>query len=88
MRELESQLTLIHDRILRHQDLSPTLIIAAIDQLKKGAEVMMHLAVLMCDWIVSLKRANDAAIKCKQCKKKRIQKRGTLTKAEGEEIIA
>ena len=48
----------------------------------------MHSAILMRDRIVSLERANDAATKRKQRKKKRIQKRGTLTKAEGEEIIA
>ena len=87
-RELESQSTLIRNRMQRHQDSSPTSIIAAIDQLKKGAEVIMHSAVLMRDRIISLERANDAAVKRKQRKKKRIQKRGTLTKAEGEEIIA
>ena len=49
---------------------------------------MLYLAVLFKGWIASLKKANKAAIKRKQRKKKRIQKRGTLTKAEGEEIIA
>ena len=37
--------------------------------------------------IISLKKANKAVIKRKQRKKKRIQKRGTLTKVEGEKII-
>ena len=58
----------------------------AINQLKKGAEMMVHSAVLMRDRITSLERANEAATKRKQRKKKRIQKRGTLTKAEGKEI--
>jgi hypothetical protein len=48
----------------------------------------MLLAELMRDWIASLKRANKAALARKQRKKKRIQKRGTLTKREGEDILA
>ena len=49
---------------------------------------MLYSAVLLKGQIISLKKANEAATKRKQRKKKRIQKRGTLTKAEGEEIIA
>jgi hypothetical protein len=45
-------------------------------------------AELMRDWITSLERANEAALARKQRKKKRIQKRGTLTKGEGEDILA
>jgi hypothetical protein len=88
VRKLEAQSALIRDRIRRHKSSSPTSIIAAIDQLKKGAKVMLHSAALLKDRVASLERANEAAIMRKQRKKKRIQKRGTLTKAEGEEIIA
>ena len=49
---------------------------------------MIHSAVLMRDRIASLERANEAALTRRQRKRKRIQKQGTLTKAEGEEIIA
>jgi hypothetical protein len=45
-------------------------------------------AKLMRDRITSLKRANNAATKRRQRKKKRIQRQGTLTKGEGEDIIA
>jgi hypothetical protein len=45
-------------------------------------------AELMRDWIASLKKANEAATKRRQRKKKQIQKRGTLTKEEGEDILA
>jgi hypothetical protein len=48
----------------------------------------MLLAKLMRDRITSLKRANDVATKRRQRKKKRIQKRGTLTKGEEEDILA
>jgi hypothetical protein len=74
--------------VRKHKSLSPALIIKAIDQLKKGAKVIMLLAKLMRDWIASLKKANKAALARKQQKKKRIQKRGTLTKGEGEDLLA
>jgi hypothetical protein len=45
-------------------------------------------AKLMRNQIASLKRANEAATKRRQRKKKRIQKRGTLTKGEREDILA
>ena len=49
---------------------------------------MMLSAELMRDRIASLERANKAATKRRQRKKKRIQKRSTLTKGEGEDILA
>jgi hypothetical protein len=48
----------------------------------------MLLAELMRDWIASLKKANKAASERKKRKKKRIQKRGVLTKGAREDIIA
>jgi hypothetical protein len=49
---------------------------------------MILSAELMRDRIASLKKANKAASARKQRKKKRIQKRGTLTKGEGEDLLA
>ena len=48
----------------------------------------MLLAELMRDQITSLEKANEAATKRRQRKKKRIQRKGILTKGEGEDIIA
>jgi hypothetical protein len=45
-------------------------------------------AELMRDRITSFERANEAASKRRQRKTKRIQKQGTLTKGEGEDILA
>jgi hypothetical protein len=45
-------------------------------------------AELMRDQITNLERANKAATERRQRKKKRIQKQGTLTKGEGEGILA
>jgi hypothetical protein len=88
VRELEAQSTLIRDRVRRYKSSSPASIIEAIDQLKKGAEVMMLSAELMRNRITSLERANEAATKRRQRKRKRIEKHGTLTKGEGEDILA
>jgi hypothetical protein len=70
VRKLEAQSTLTRDRVRRHKSSSLASIIKAINQLKKGAEVMMLLAKLMRDWIASLKRANEAALTRRQRKKK------------------
>ena len=48
----------------------------------------MLLAELMRDWITSLKRANEAATKRRQRKRKRIQKQGVLTKGAREDLLA
>jgi hypothetical protein len=79
---------IICDRVQRHKSSLPASIIQAISQLKKGAEAMMLSAELMRNQIASLVRANEAASKRRQRKKKQIQKRGTLTKGEGEIILA
>ena len=68
--------------------MSPASIIKAINQLKKGAEVIILLAKLIKERIASLKRANKAALKRRERKKKRIQKQGVLTKGAGEDILA
>ena len=65
----------------------PTSIIKSLNQLTKGAEIMMHSAVLLRSQVADLQKANEAASKHRQRKKKRIQKQGTLTKAEGSKII-
>jgi hypothetical protein len=88
VRELDAQSTLIRERVRQHKSSSPASIIEAINQLKKGAKVMMLSAELMRDRITSLERANEAASARKQRKKKRIQKRGVLTKGAGEDLLA
>jgi hypothetical protein len=88
IRELEAQSTLTRDRVRQHRSSSSASMINAISQLKKGAEVMMLSAELMRNRITSLERANEAATKRRQRKKKRIQKRGTLTKGDREYILA
>jgi hypothetical protein len=86
-REFKAQSTLICERVRKHKSSSPASIIEAIDQLKKGAEVMILSAELMKERITSLERANEAASKRRERKKKRIQKQGVLTKGAGEDVL-
>ncbi|KAK1916404.1 MFS-type transporter clz9 [Pyrenophora teres f. teres] len=88
VRELEAQSSLIRERVRRHKSSSPASIIEAIDQLKKGAEVMMLSAEVMRDRITSLEKTNKAVSTRKQCKKKRLQQRGVFKKGAGEDILA
>jgi hypothetical protein len=87
-RELEAQSSLIRERVRQHKSSSPASIIEKIDQLKKGAEIIILSAELMKERIASLERANEAASKRRERKKKRIQKQGVLTKGAGEDILA
>jgi hypothetical protein len=87
-RELEAQSSLICERVRKHKSSSPASIIKKIDQLKKGAKIIIISAELMKERIASLERANEAASKRRERKKKRIQKRGVLTKGAGEDILA
>jgi hypothetical protein len=74
--------------VRKHKSSSLALIIKAINQLKKGAEVMILSAKLMRDQIASLKKANKAALARKQRKKKRIQQRRVLIKGAREDLLA
>ncbi|KAI1514845.1 DDE superfamily endonuclease [Pyrenophora tritici-repentis] len=87
-RKLEAQSSLIRERVRQHKSSSPASIIIAIDQLKKGAEVIMLSSELMRDRISSLEKANSAASARRRRSKKHIQKHGVLTKGAGEDILA
>jgi hypothetical protein len=85
--ELDCQSTLVRNRIQQHQNSSPTPVIQSLNRLTKGASLMVHEIALLRGQVSSLQKANDAASKRKQRKRKRIQKQGTLTIAEAQEII-
>ena len=73
-RKLKAQSSLIYKRVRQHKSSSPASIIKKIGQLKKGAEIIILLAELIKERIASLKKANKAALKRRERKKKRIQK--------------
>lgn len=86
--EFGSQSALVRSRIQRHLDSSPTGIVNSLASLTKGAEMMMHPAVLLRNQVAELQAANEAATRRKSYKRKRIQKEGILTIEEGARLTA
>jgi hypothetical protein len=85
--EFDLQSKLIRDRIQRHQNSSPTSIIESLDRLAKGAQSVANLAILVQAQVADLEIANQALAARKKRSKKRIQKQGVLTQAEGINLI-
>lgn len=86
LREIELQATLVQNRIIQHQNSSPTATVEQLHYLTKSHFLMAHEITLLRSDVTTLQAANAAASQRKQRKRKRIQKQGTLTKAEGEAI--
>jgi spore germination protein GerM len=85
--ELEFQTMHLKNRILRHQDSSPTSINKAFDELVKGAQIMVHLATLLKGEVKILQEANQAKRRREIKKKRRINQDGSLTIKEGKELV-
>jgi hypothetical protein len=85
--EIEAQITLIVKRIIDHKESSPDSIIEMVLQVKKGSTLKVHSHTLLEARIANLEEANQAASERKKRKKKRIQRRGTLSQAEAENIV-
>jgi hypothetical protein len=82
-----AQTELITGRITRHQGSSPTAIIDAVNQVLKGTLKLAAELQLSKAEVLRLRKANEAATRRKQRQKKQIRKGGTLTKAEGSQLI-
>jgi hypothetical protein len=81
--EFGSQLKLIQERIRRHVDNSPALMLEALAKFTEGAEMMAHLMVLMTKRNAELQAANEAASRRKSHKRKRIKQECTLVIDKG-----
>jgi hypothetical protein len=86
-KELESQTEFITNRVLRHQNSSPTVINGAIGQLVKGAQIMIHSVVLLKAEVKALQEANQVKKRRERKRKRRIMQGGSLTVREGEKLI-
>jgi hypothetical protein len=74
-------------RIRDYKSSSPDSIIEMVLQVKKGSTLKVHSHTLLEARIASLEEANQAASERRKRKKKRIQKGGTLSQAEAEDIV-
>jgi len=86
--EAISQATLVNNSIDNHQGSSPTPILASTKQMVKGTMKMAHEMTLMSAELRNLRAANDALSKRRRAKKTRLRQGGTLTQAEGSQILA
>ncbi|KFZ00609.1 hypothetical protein V500_00987, partial [Pseudogymnoascus sp. VKM F-4518 (FW-2643)] len=87
IRELNFQTEHIKNRIVQHQNSSPTSINDAVSCLVKGAEMMMHSAVLLKAEVKALQAANEQKKRRERKRKRRIMQGGSLSIQEGEDIL-
>jgi hypothetical protein len=62
-------------------------VVEQLDQLRRGAQEIMHRAAIMDERTNKLEEANDAVTRRKRRQKKRIQRGGALTVAEGAALV-
>jgi hypothetical protein len=87
IRELDFQTEHVKSRIIQHQNSSPSSINNAINCLVKGAQVMMHSAVLLKAEVKALQEANQAKKRRERKRKRRIMQGGSLSIQEAEDIL-
>jgi len=76
--ELQSQSTYLKDRVVQHQNSSPTTILQGIDQAIKGAISHVHELTLLREEITTLRKANDLLSRRRRTKKRRVQEGGVV----------
>ena len=86
--EAQSQTNYIKNRIIQHQNSSPTSILASVDSIAKGTTQVMHQLDLIRGEVVALREANNRLSRRRQVKKQRIQDGGSLTLQDGQDIQA
>jgi hypothetical protein len=86
--EIEAQSTMIKNCIQTHAGSSPTALINMVQQMQKGAEMMLHNGTLLAAQLLHQEAVATSATERKSRKRKRIQKGGTLSKEEADDIIA
>lgn len=86
--EANSQTNLIKNKVVRHQNSSPTQILDALDQFAKGtSQVMYELALLRAE-NRNLRRVNNELSRRRRTKKRRLQQGGTLSQEDIDALTA
>jgi hypothetical protein len=85
--EATSQAKLIKDRIANHQGSSPTAILAAVDQITKGTQAIMHKFALLKAENASLREATEALSRRRRAKKTRLRLGGSLSTQDAQDLI-
>ena len=80
--DAQKQTIHIKDKVVRHQDSSPTQILDAIDLFAKGTARVMHELTLLRSENRDLRRANEDLSWRRRTKRKRLQEGGSLSQEE------
>jgi predicted XRE-type DNA-binding protein len=86
--QTKSQSSYVRERIVRHQNSSPTAILQGIEQLAKGAQRAIHELVILRAEVTSLREANHTLSRRRRTKKRRLQEGGSLTIGESQDLQA
>jgi hypothetical protein len=87
IRELNFQTEHIKNRMIRHQNSSPSSINDVVSCLVKGAEMMMHSAVLLKAEVKALQAANEQKKRRERKCKRHIMQCGSLSVRDAEDIL-
>ena len=82
-----SQMTLVKNRIARHEGSSPTPIFKTVAALAKGTELLAHQLTLVTAENHILREANQALSRRRRAKKTRVRQGGALTIQEAQDIL-
>ena len=88
MTDASQQSAFIKTRINYYQGSSPTQVIDAVDQFTKGSVAIMYEVALLRSRITELEEANERLSKRRKLKKTRLQKGGSLSVQEAEDLVA
>jgi hypothetical protein len=84
--ETHSQTSFIQNKVVRHQDSSPTHILHSINQLAKGAKLAITELALLRAENTELRKANDILSKRRRTKKHKLQNGESLTIADAQNL--
>lgn len=86
--ETQSHTKYVKEKIVRHQDSSPTTLLSSVDQFAKGATRAIHELVLLREENATLRKANDELSRRRRTKKRRIQDGGSLSLQDAQDLQA
>lgn len=84
--QADSQSSYVQERIVRHQNSSPTAILQGLNQLAKGAKRAIHELVILREEVAALRTANHELSRRRRTKKRRLQDGGSLTIQEAQDL--
>lgn len=86
--EAQSQTEYVKNRIVRHQNSSPTSILTGLNQIAKGTQTVMLRLALLEGEVTALRAANEVLSRRRRTKKKRLQDGGSLSLQDGQDLQA